>query len=225
MRPVCFISCFRIARLALISLLPLFMTIASAKASTVSMTPTLPVPGATYTSITGGTLTLGSVVSDTFSPSGQNIVSNVTYAGLMTPIGSLTLTGTIDQDVIGRSSSTATGSWTTDLLSLSLSGIVLGQTLTVGLSPSQTSSGTTSIVPSGNEFLISSFLALYVSVSLDSFPLTSDFGHIQLTLSPSSLSATPLPPAWTMMLIGLAGFGFVAYRRNNKPSKLALNVA
>jgi hypothetical protein len=29
----------------------------------------------------------------------------------------------------------------------------------------------------------------------------------------ASVSATPLPPTWTMMLIGLAGFGFVAYRR------------
>ena len=26
------------------------------------------------------------------------------------------------------------------------------------------------------------------------------------------ISQTPLPPAWTMMLIGLAGFGFAAYR-------------
>jgi len=26
----------------------------------------------------------------------------------------------------------------------------------------------------------------------------------------ASVSATPLPPTWTMMLIGLAGFGFVA---------------
>jgi hypothetical protein len=31
------------------------------------------------------------------------------------------------------------------------------------------------------------------------------------------VSATPLPPAWTMMLIGLAGLGFMAYRRNSKP--------
>jgi hypothetical protein len=27
----------------------------------------------------------------------------------------------------------------------------------------------------------------------------------------ASVSATPLPPAWTMMLIGLAGFGFIAF--------------
>jgi hypothetical protein len=33
-----------------------------------------------------------------------------------------------------------------------------------------------------------------------------------------SVSTTPLPPSWTMMLIGLAGFGFVAYRRKSKPA-------
>jgi hypothetical protein len=31
----------------------------------------------------------------------------------------------------------------------------------------------------------------------------------------SAAAVTPLPPAWTMMLIGIAGFGFVAYRRKS----------
>jgi hypothetical protein len=34
----------------------------------------------------------------------------------------------------------------------------------------------------------------------------------------ASVSATPLPPGWTLMLIGIAGFGLVAYRRNGKPA-------
>ena len=46
----------------------------------------------------------------------------------------------------------------------------------------------------------------------------------KFTIGPG-VAATPLPPAWTMMLIGLAGFGFVAFRRNNKISRLALNAA
>jgi PEP-CTERM motif len=36
-----------------------------------------------------------------------------------------------------------------------------------------------------------------------------------------AVSATPLPSTWTMMLIGLAGFGFVAYRRKAKPEFMA----
>lgn len=35
------------------------------------------------------------------------------------------------------------------------------------------------------------------------------------------VSATPLPPAWTMMVIGFAGFAFVAYRRKAKTEFIA----
>jgi len=34
----------------------------------------------------------------------------------------------------------------------------------------------------------------------------------------TQVAVTPLPSTWTMMLIGLAGFGFVAYRRKSKPA-------
>ena len=34
----------------------------------------------------------------------------------------------------------------------------------------------------------------------------------------TAVSQTPLPPAWTMMLIGLAGFGWFMYRRRMQPS-------
>jgi hypothetical protein len=40
-------------------------------------------------------------------------------------------------------------------------------------------------------------------------------------LATGGVSATPLPPTWTMMLIGLAGFGFVAYRRQRKDVSFA----
>jgi hypothetical protein len=36
-----------------------------------------------------------------------------------------------------------------------------------------------------------------------------------LTITDISVATTPLPPTWTMILIGLAGFGFVAYRRKS----------
>jgi hypothetical protein len=35
------------------------------------------------------------------------------------------------------------------------------------------------------------------------------------------ISATPLPSTWGMMLIGLLGFGFVAFRRKSKPELMA----
>jgi len=36
-----------------------------------------------------------------------------------------------------------------------------------------------------------------------------------------SVSTTPLPATWSMMLLGLAGFGFVAYRRRNEGGLIA----
>jgi hypothetical protein len=47
------------------------------------------------------------------------------------------------------------------------------------------------------------------------------FTNLQdVTSSITTVSATPLPPTWTMMVIGLAGFGF-AYRRKSKQALMA----
>jgi MYXO-CTERM domain-containing protein len=41
----------------------------------------------------------------------------------------------------------------------------------------------------------------------------------------ASVSATPLPPAWTMLLMGLVGFGFVARRRESNPGQANVSAA
>jgi hypothetical protein len=51
--------------------------------------------------------------------------------------------------------------------------------------------------------------------------VTTFYGNISELAINSSVAATPLPPAWTMMLVGLAGFGFAAYRRKSKPALMA----
>jgi hypothetical protein len=43
----------------------------------------------------------------------------------------------------------------------------------------------------------------------------------KFSIGPGSVATTPLPPTWTMMLIGLAGFGFINYRRKSKPEFMA----
>jgi hypothetical protein len=43
-------------------------------------------------------------------------------------------------------------------------------------------------------------------------------GPDEFSLGTFSASATPLPPTWTMMLIGLAGVGFMLYRRKGRDS-------
>jgi hypothetical protein len=34
----------------------------------------------------------------------------------------------------------------------------------------------------------------------------------------STVSAVPEPSTWTMMILGFAGLGFLAYRRNDQPA-------
>jgi hypothetical protein len=174
------------------------------RADVISTTPTLPILGQAYTAfpdtdcfplaglcVAGGTITLVGPVTQTFNPQGQDLMSGAVFAGELTdlsadPLGPVTLTGSIDQEVLGRFTSTATGSWTTNLVSLSLSGPVMGHTLSLELDSGNTSSGTTSIVANGAEgYLISSFFDVYVDLSLDTEPpLNTGRGPIELVLTP-----------------------------------------
>jgi hypothetical protein len=52
-------------------------------------------------------------------------------------------------------------------------------------------------------------------------PGTVDYVRGSLNTLTVEVSTTPLPPTWTMMLIGLAGIGFVAYRRKSKQALMA----
>ena len=63
-------------------------------------------------------------------------------------------------------------------------------------------------------------------VTLSEVPLMEDpFSGFDLTNTPLDLpfptSATPLPPTWTMMLLGLIGLGAVAYGRAKSATMLA----
>jgi hypothetical protein len=188
----------------------------SACAAVISSTPMLPVIGSSYASSTGagcfpavppagvcvapGTFTLTSLISSTFDATGQDIVTNVFYAGLLTtrgnvPIGPLSLSGTMKQEVHGRTSPSELGTWATELVSLSLSGSVLGHTLTLTLDPLHSSTGITSMVALGDEgessFRIDSFFDVFVELMLDTpTPLHTTRGpiHASLVPEPSSLA-------------------------------------
>lgn len=204
----------------------------SSRADVISTSPTLPLLGVPYLSAGGvgcfpiagfciqaGSLTLTSVVSSTFPPQGQDILADATYAGVLTnlghiPIGLVTLTGTLEMIVLGRSSPTALGSWVTDLVSLDLSGPLNGHTLTLGLDGSHSSAGNFSVAEggAGNErlFRISSFFDVFVELHLDSTPpLTTDRGPVTLTLTPEPIGLLVLMPA----LLGLT----IARRRGWPP--------
>jgi hypothetical protein len=212
----------------------------SAQASVVTPTASLPLIGVAYVSLGAGAgcFTVAtacvnpgpfiqtSIVSDAFSGGNQEIIANVTYDATLTPpmgttiIGSVALTGTVDETVVSRTSSNETGSFTVDLTGLSLSGLLSlpseplldGRTLTVGLdtsNPLDTSSGTTTIVADGTAFRINSFFDVFVDITLD---LPPPFTSPSVSVGPILLVAVPEPSTWAMALLGFAGLAFAAYR-------------
>ncbi|HVC62438.1 MAG TPA: hypothetical protein VND19_19000 [Acetobacteraceae bacterium] len=191
----------------------------SARASVITTSPTLPLLGIPYGSPTGpgcfsaigvcvtpGTFTQTAIVSSGFGPSGQDIVTDTTFTAALTtltnaPLGSVALTGTLEEEVLGRTSATELGTWATDLVAMSLSGPALGHTLTLTLDSLHPSVGTTSIAPfsSGNvqEFQVQSFFDVFVDLSLDgAHPRSTTVGPILVAAGvpePASLTLLALP--------------------------------
>jgi hypothetical protein len=163
----------------------------SARATVLEPTASLPLIGVAYISPTGagyfnvgvcvtpGALIQTSATSKFLPPQGlllpavQDVVATATYFATLTlpppspdtPIGSVALHGTVDEEIVGRTSNMETGSWTVDITSLDLTGeLVLpktskynGDTLNVTLdtsNPSDTSSGTTTVTADGSVFKI-----------------------------------------------------------------------
>lgn len=203
----------RLAPIMLLALAGTFGAAATpAPAAVISLEPTLPVLGAPYVSasggscfplagvcVTGGTFTPVSLVSSTFDASGQHIVTGVVFSGLLTTLanaalGSLDLSGSMEQEILGRTFATELGSWDTELVALALSGPVLGNTLSITLDDSTPSTGTTSIVPAGGNnqglFRISSFFDVFVELSLDTTPplVTTRAVRVSLVPEPGSLA-------------------------------------
>ena len=208
-----------------------------ANAAVVSPTPTLPVLGVPYlpngssmcfpvagVCVAQNSLTLTSVVSSTFTPGGQDIVANAVFAGELTtlthtPIGPYALFGTVEQLVEGRTFSSELGSWTTDLVNLSLSGPVLGNTLMLALDPANTSAGVTSITPlpvaQGEPlYRIDSFFDVFVDLSLDgTIPLHTTVGPVLLTAG-----AVPEPATWAMLIAGATALGLARRLGRRRPA-------
>jgi hypothetical protein len=204
----------------------------TARAAVITTSPTLPPLGAPFVSAGGvgcfpaagvcvqpGSLTFTSVVSTTFIATGQEIVANASYEGTLTtlsntPIGPITLGGTVEQLVLGRTFSTQTGTWSTELLAMSLTGPVLGNTLTLVLG-STPSTGMASIDAIGEGlFRIDSFFDIFVELSLDSVPpLNATRGPIRAELAPAGV---PEPSVVTLLAAALLGLVGMQGRRRTR---------
>ena len=205
----------------------------AASGAILSPDPTLPILGVPFVASGGGNcfptagvcfqlgaLTFTSVVPSPpapapFNPSGQDIVANAFFTGELTdlsfaPLGPVMLTGTVGQEVLGRTTATATGSWTTELLAVDLTGPVLGHTLTMQLNTGTPSTGTASVTPVGGDeskglFRIDSFFDVFVDLTLDTpTPLHAT--------RQAHLEAAPEPASVALLTVGL--LGLAASRRH-----------
>jgi hypothetical protein len=213
----------------------------SARADVITTSPSLPLIGVPYISPTGaGCFAVGVCVTpgafvqtsatsvflpaEGMLPAVQDIVAQATYSATLTlpaspiAIGSVALTGTVDETVLDRTSNTEIGTFITDITSLDLTGTLVlppgnpldGATLVATLDPSELSSGTTSITPlgqNGREFVINSFFDIFIDLSIPSLGLSKS--GIGVTV----VAGVPEPATWEMMLIGFTGLGFAAHRR------------
>ena len=203
-----------------------------AAASVITLDPSLPVLGTPYTSLVGAgcfpvaavcisaaSIELTSVVLSEFTATGQHIVTTAAYVGQLTttagtPIGAVNLSGILEQEVLGRTFATELGSWTTNLVALSLTGPVLGSTLTVGLDPAHLSSGVSSVLPvpgADQLFRIDSFFDVFVQADLNSVPpLHTTRGPLRFE---ASATAVPEPASSALLALGTAMFLAARRRR------------
>ena len=126
-------------------------------------------------------------------------------------------------DLTGFNPATASisGQWSTDDtgIDILLNGVSTGQTTPGSSFASWTALNITSGFISGVNTL--DFLVSNLAADCCGYPSGYNPAGLRVELTGTADLATPLPATWTMMLAGLAVFGFAAFRRKKQTASLA----
>lgn len=151
--------------------------------------------------------------TSTFGNSGQSIDSSISFGADIytnnngvpgTFLGRFSASGPIGILYAGRASDEQTGTFTSSLTELDLTGGFSGHTLEVILGP-QTSSGPTTVMPSGSEFVVSSFFDVFAELSVD--------GGLFVAGPQRTFVLTPEPGSASLLILGLVGVAGELRRR------------
>ena len=205
-----------------------------AQASIIQSTPGLPPTTGGYTAgticvllgpgvcIVGASLSSFTGTKSTFDMSGQAVDSSITLtADVYTDVGGkpgtliapVTLAGPIGILYAGRMNDTELGTFTSSLTELDLTGTFHGittHTIEIMLNPVMTSSGPTTVAPSGGNYRIDSFFDVFAELSLDGGPFMA---------GPSrTFTLTPIPEPGSISLLALGLVGVIGKLRQRQGS-------
>jgi len=181
----------------------------------------------------------------------NNYVSHVVIPATASTPGSTTFTGgTVDSYVLPAGTSINKGSIAADIaavqggmLFLSEIGAVkngFGDTLTSTVPAGATGGSASGFLDvtggaASSNFKTATFANAFDLGGFSDVSFTSDFSTggafngFQVSgtgsASANAVGAVPEPSTWAMMIFGIIGIGFMAYRRNQNQSKMALNAA
>ena len=123
------------------------------------------------------------------------------------------LQGAVEVLSQGKAGNT-TGTFQTEILSMSLSGDLNGTPIQIRESPDLASLGETTITPLvTGDFQIDSFFDVFVDISIDGGPFIPQTG------GPSRVDLAPEPSAVTLLLLG-AAIGFGSWRKRRRAANV-----
>jgi len=216
--------------LAIAALSALCGLISAASAQVITTDPSLPPvngayvamgPAAAVYSGSGLTITLRNVIDTSFSniqhvTSGANELEtfNSSATGDISfnggPLVPVTLAGPVETETFGKTGMTI-GTFSTQMLSLDLTGNAAGHSAELMLDPTQTTTGQTTVADvGGGNFQITSFFDVFTELSLDGGPF------IPQNNGPSLLTLQNMPEPSGVALLACGGLAVLRRRSRSR---------